>query len=241
VPFVSVRTAVASGVIAVAAVGVSVVPAGAGGASQYAPAANATSRVEAGYALRPAPAKASASTTFSVPKLACPATGLLGVAPGAFIFTGSGSAASLSGATVFVVCQSGSTFYQAETIVNGRRTALPVSAARGDKIVASVSVSTTKVSVTLNDTTRHLSYTLTGTGNMPAQVLDGIDALDSGSTQLGVPNFGSLGFSASTIDGKTLVAAAARALDRSSLTHLQIKTGARDATGTRFTETYKHS
>jgi hypothetical protein len=231
----------ATAAAALVATGLSAAPAYAATASWSAATANGTSRSEAGYALGPAPASASASMTFSVPRLVCPASGLLGIAPGAFIFTHSGSTASLSGATVFVVCQNGTTFYQAETIVNGKLTALPVAVARGDKVTTTVSVSATKVSVTLNDATRHLSYTRTGTGTTPVQVLDGIDSLNSGTTQLGVPNFGSLVFSSSSVDGKTLKAAAAKAIDRKSATHVEITTGTLDATGTRFTETFRHA
>lgn len=231
----------ATAAAAVVATGLSVTPAHAATASTYTDAANGTSRSEAGYARRLAPATSSASTTFLVPRLACPASGLLGAAPGAFIFTHSGSTANLSGASVFIVCQNGTTFYQAETIVNGKVTALPVTAARGDKVITTVSVSATKVSVTLNDATRHLSYTRTGSGTTPVQVLDGIDSLNSGSTQLGVPNFGTLVFSSSSIDGKTLGAAAAKPIDRKSATHVEITTGSLDATGTRFTETFRHA
>jgi hypothetical protein len=226
---------------AVVALGFSVTPAHAATASPYADPANGASRSEAGYALGSAPATSSASTTFLVPSLACPASGLLGVAPGAFIFTRSGSTANVSGASVFIVCQNGTTFYQAETIVNGKITALPVTARRGDKVITTVSVSATKVSVTLNDATRHVSYTRTGSGTPPVQELDGIDSPNSGPTQLGVPNFGSLIFSSSSIDGKTLRAAAAKPIDRRSATHLEVTTGTLDATGTRFTETFRHA
>jgi hypothetical protein len=74
-----------------------------------------------------------------------------------------------------------------------------------------------------------------------ASNIDGIDSLNSGTRQLGVTNFSSLVFSNSSVDGKTLKAAAAKAIDRKSATHLQITTGSLDATGTRFTETFRHS
>jgi hypothetical protein len=228
--------------VAMAAVGLSASPVQAATASHFAAAANVTSPGQAGYVLRPAPATSSASTTFSVPGLTCPASGLLGVAPGAFVFTGSGTTASLSGAGVFLVCQNGATIYQAEAIVNGAGTPLAVTVAKADVITTTVSVSATKVSVTLKDTTKHFTKTLTGSGATPNEVLDGIDSLTSGGTQLGVPNFGKVAFSNSSIDGKTLKAAAAKALDMVSTTHvLKIKTGTLDATGKKFTDTYKHA
>lgn len=227
-------------VIAVAVV--STVPVHVAAASPFVAATNLTSTVAAGYELSPVPASASASTTFSVPALVCPTSGTLGIAPGSLIFTGSGSTATASGASVFLVCQNGATIYQAEGLVNGTGTVLSVTVAKGDKITTSVSVTATKVSVTLTDSTKHFTKTLTGSGAVPAEALDGIDSLNQGTTQLGVPNFGKLAFSNSSIDGKTLKAAAAKAVDRVSATHvLQIKTGRLDATGKKFSETYKHS
>ena len=148
----------------------------------------------------------------------------------------------MSGAGVFLVCQNGATIYQAEAIVNGTGTALSVTVAKGDVIITTVSVTATKVTVTLKDTTKKFSKTLSGSGAVPSEVLDGINSLTSGGTQLAVPNFASIHFTGSSIDGKTLTAATAKAVDMATTAHvLQIKTGPLDATGKKFTETYKHS
>jgi hypothetical protein len=238
----TIRKAAVTVGVAIAAVGLlNASPVQAATASHFA-AANLTSTGQAGYLLTPALATSSASTTFSVPALKCPATGLTGVAPGSFVFTGTGTTASISGAGVFLVCQNGATIYQAEAIVDGTGTALAVTVAKADVITTTVSVTATKVTVTLKDTTKHFAKTLTGAGAKPTEVLDGIDGLNSGTTPLGVPNFGTTALSNSSIDGKTLTLAAAKALDRATAAHvLQIKTGTLDATGKKFTETFKHS
>ncbi len=229
---------------AVLVVGAGLTTATAHAASGLAPgihAANQKSTFVAGYVLSPAPASASAATTFVVPTLTCPASGTLGDAPGALIFTGSGSSASLSGASVFLVCQNGTAFYQASAVVNGVGKAVAVSVAPGDSITISVAVNATRTAVTFSDTTQSFTKKFKGVGATPSAVLDGIDSLDSGTTQLPNANFHTIAFSASKIDGQTLAAAGAAAVDEvNSANVLQIKTSALDATGQKFTETYKH-
>jgi hypothetical protein len=240
----NVQKAVATAAVVI--IGAGVTTATAHAATGLAPgihAANLKSSVAAGYLLNPAPASATANTTFVVPTLTCPASGTQGDAPGALIFTGSGASASLSGASVFVVCQNGTAFYQASAVVDGTGKMVAVSPAPGDSITISVSVTATKTGVTFSDTTQSFTKKFKGAGATPAVVLDGIDSLvDNTNTQLPNANFHKISFSASKIDGQTLAASGAKAFDMVSSAHvLQIKTSALDSTGQKFTETFKHA
>jgi hypothetical protein len=239
----TVRKAAATAGVAIAALGLSASPAHAAHGTPFAPLANLQSQGIAGYLLQPAPASSSASTSFTVPGLICPASGLLGIAPGAFVFSGTGTSATLSGAFVLLICQNGATFYQADVIINGGQAVLSVAVAKGDKITTSVAVTAVKTSVTFKDTTKAFKQTFIGSGATPAAALDGIDSVqDSTGKQLRVPNFGNIAFSSSTIDGKPLSTAGAKAVDMVTATHvLQIQTSTLGTTGNTFSDTYKHS
>jgi hypothetical protein len=212
-------------------------------ASPARPLANARSTGQAGYEITTAPAKSSASDTFTVPKVTACTSALTGIAAGSLIFTGSGTTASISGAGVFILCNGGAPAYQAEAIVNGTGTALSVAVAAGDVISTSVTVIATKVTVNLKDTTKHFTKTLTGTGAVPAIVLAGIDTLVSGTTPLPVPKFATITFTKGKMDGKTPKLAGAIAVDLVTATtpvKIRILTGKLSATGDSWTETFKH-
>lgn len=207
-------------------------------------AANATSTGQAGYEVTTAPAKSSASATFTVPAAKGCTSTASGIAAGSLIFTGSGSTASISGVGVFIECNGGAPAYAAVAVVNGTGTQLAVTISPGDVVTTSSSVTATKVKVSFKDTTKNFAKTLSGAGAVSAVVLDGIDSLVQGTTQLPVPNFKKISYSAGLEDGKTPKAAGAIAVDMATAATppvLQIKTGPLSATGNAWTETFKHA
>jgi hypothetical protein len=208
------------------------------------PLANSQSVGQAGYEIRPAPASSSASASFKVPTVTGCTSTFTAVAPGSFIFTGTASAPSISGATVLVACNAGAPLYQATAIVNRTATPLTVTVAAGDVITTSVTVTKTKVTVVFADTTKHFTKTVTGTGAVPAVVLDGIDTLVQGTTPLPVPKFSPISFSKGKEDGKTPKAAGAIAVDLVTATTpkvIRVLTSALGTTGDSWTETFKHA
>ena len=203
--------------------------------------ANSTSTAQAGYAVTTVPASSSAFAKFKVPAI----TGCTGTTTVTGISTGVFDFSSTSGtfASVFVVCNAGTPLYQATVFVNGVQTAATWVPAPGNLISVSVSMSATASRATVKDITLNKSLSKSATaGATPAAVIDGMDALVSGTTQLPVPNFGKIAFSAGKIDGVTPKAAAAFAVDmKTSGGILQIHTGTLNVAGNGWSEFFKHA
>ena len=206
-------------------------------------AANGTSTGQAGYFVTKAPASASASEKFTVPKLTCTST-LSGIAIGSLIFTGSGATASFTAAALFAECSGGAPAYAAIVAVNGSATQGTFTPAVGDVIKVSVSGSKTAAKATVTDVTKskHVSASA-ATGATNALVLDGIDSLvNNAGTQLAIPNFGKEKFKVGMEDGKTVMAAGGVPVDlKTSAGVLKIHTGALNTAGNVWKEIFKHS
>jgi hypothetical protein len=109
-------------------------------------------------------------------------------------------------------------------------------------MTATVSVSGTATKATLKDVTQAKSVSKTGVGGTPGEVLDGITNVPSmAGTPLPIPKFAPVTFSAAKLDGKTPKAAGAVALNLVKGKTVQILTGALNATGNGWTETFKHA
>jgi hypothetical protein len=214
------------------------------------PAAQAAPNVQlttfAGYGLAAVPASVTASMSFKVPTVTgCTATNSE-VAIGAGDVSGTGTAAKVSGAAVAVGCKSGKAFYEAVLTINNKTT-LEGAVSAGDTIMASGSMSATKVSVSVKDTTHALSKSASGTGSKPTDVADGMTAVPvaTGSTKLlPIPKFGTVGITSALLDGKTPKADSAIAVNMATAATggtVKILTGALNGTGNGWTETWKHA
>jgi hypothetical protein len=205
---------------------------------------NATSTGQAGYFVTKAPASASASVKFTVPRLTCTSTNA-GVAFGSTIFTGTGTTSSYTAANLFVLCRGGAPLFAAVVAVNAHATQGSFTPAAGDVITASVTESTTAAKAVLTDVTKSKILSARAvTGRTNALVLDGVDTLLSNTTgkPLPIPNFGTENFRAGQEDGTTVHAAGAIAVDLKTATGvLKIHTGTLNAAGDVWNELFKHS
>jgi hypothetical protein len=210
---------------------------------------NPTTTQAAGYAIQGAavPASASASDSFKVPALNCTTTPGSGVGLAAVIATGTTAAPSATFGAVFALCDTstGTTpVYEAAVVVNGTQTVATFAPAVGDKISVAASETATSAKAMVKDVTQAKSLTKSaavGATNMA--VLDGMVAVPNGTTLMPIPNFGTEHFTSGKIDGTTVMAAGAFAVDmKSSGGVLQIHTGALNATtGNAWSEIFKHT
>jgi len=201
---------------------------------------NLTSPGQAGYLLSPAPATATAKDKFKVPTVTgCTAT-LTAVAFGNLIFASSGAAET--GGLVVVGCSGGSPFYEDLTLVNGAQTSTPIAVAPGNVIKVKAKESATAASAKLTDVTTGMSDSgSAATGATNGVVLDGVETLVSGSSALGIPNFGTVKFTGGSIDGATVGASGAAAYNLNATgSQVQIKTSALTG-GTAWTEKWIHA
>jgi hypothetical protein len=207
---------------------------------------NATSTAAAGYVITTAPASASASESFKVPALSCTATPNSGIALTAVIATTIGTTASDTLGAVFAVCDTstGTTpVYEAVVVVNGSQTVATFVPKAGDKINIAATETATSAKASVKDVTQAKSFAKSApAGGTNSAVLDGMLALLNGTTQLPVPNFGTAHFTSGKIDGTTVSAAHAIAVDmKTSGGILQIHTGALSTTGNAWSEIFKHT
>jgi hypothetical protein len=177
----------------------------------------------------------SAQTTFTVPTVTCTATD-------SGVILGSGDFSSISGwvsaGGIVVGCQDGAPSYQAEAVVNNNPSTLDMTPVPGDTVTTTVSIVPGETDVTVNDVTQDVSLTTSAAvGSVGTYVSDGIDALRTPAI-LPVPNFGSVAFSNTSINGKTVKKAHGKPISRKSGKTLEIKTGKLSKSGDAFTETY---
>jgi hypothetical protein len=206
---------------------------------------NGTSTSAAGYVITTPPASASAVVKIVVPTITgCTGSSTSGVtsgiALGVFDFT---SAPSISGAFEEAVCYDGAPAYAGVLVVNGTATQTSFTPGPGDKIKVKVSESASATSVKLTDVTTSQTAHTSGAGGTNADVLDGIDALESTSgSQLPNPDFGTMTYSGGKIDGVTVSAAGATGInEQTSGGTLQILTSALNSGGNGWTEKFKHA
>ena len=201
----------------------------------------ASSRQFASYALAPAPATVSASTTLVVPKVAgCPSTST-GVDAAVLVTTGSGATASASAGDVFLSCNHGQPHFGLGFLLNGARTSF-LDPAPGDTIVLGVSVTSTKVMVGIYDRTKGFAKIVSGPGAVGVKVFLGMFAVTGTGPLEPIPNFGAMSFGSASIDGSTPAAVHAVATNMKNRTGtLQIATSPLGAAGNSWTENFKHS
>jgi len=203
---------------------------------------NGTSTGQAGYFQLTPPATSSVKDKFTVPTVTGCTSTEAAVGFGTFIFTGSGSTATVSGAAVLLGCVSSTPVYEGVTIVNGVETPTSFTPAPGDVIAAKTKVTATAVAVKLKDVTQAMTATGSSTsGATPAAILAGVDTLVGTGGTLPVPNFGTVHLTAGKIDGVTVGASGATAFDLNSTgSQIQIKTSALTG-GNAWSEKFIHA
>ncbi len=203
--------------------------------------APAGARARAGRSLRVterASSRSSASTTFTVPTETC-TSAATGIIVGSGIF--SAVSGWVSAAGVVVACQGGVPVYSAQEVVNNAVTNLSLVPAPGDVVTTSVDIVPGQTMVAVDDVTQGVSPTTTvAVGSVGTYISDGIDG-DGDPNALPVPDFGAVSFSNSSIDGKTLKAAHAKAISRVTNGDLQILVGPLNSAGTGFGQTFESS
>lgn len=184
------------------------------------------------------------SAIIVVPKLNCKAT----PAAGSAIYAGVGIQSVNTFARLYLACTpQGVARYYPSLVVNGTVKNIQGDAAQaGDTIQFAVSQSDSQVTDSVIDLTHKFNVTRNGTGSGTGQ---GITAGDysavSGSTTSGVPNFGTLLFSSSLINGYPFGSAGtglqADDLSTSSTGPLQVKTTYSASNKEAFATVFRHS
>ncbi len=151
---------------------------------------------------------------------------------------------TFSVAFLFTGCVNGTAVYYPGLVINGTETDYPASAfSAGDVITLSTSVTTTGTTLQVTDVTAGVTKKLTGAGASASAAYIGDDGwATSTGTLLGVPNFGTLTFTNSLIDGKA--PASWRPLKYLRVNHagiVQIAPGSLSLAGTAFVTYYNHS
>jgi len=190
----------------------------------------------AGYEARESVTSASAS--FTIPKLTCPNSGMLGIAPGVSL-----TGATTTEADVAVLCQNGALHDVARMFLNNSPPYdLPIAINPGDTMAVSVSETPAADTATITDLTQQTSVTkrASGASNVLARIGDG-SVLDNTGLLLGVPPFGAITFSAAKVNGSALGASSPTPVNRTLFSTLKISTGALDSTGTSFTTNFRHA
>jgi hypothetical protein len=213
--------------------------------TRFADAANGTSTTFGGWVFTQKAAK-SVTTQYKVPTLKC-TKAASGVGPIAVMVTGTKAAPVFNAAGLLLECSTaGAASATAAVVVDGAATASTKPVAAGDLIQATVTTSTTTTTVTVADLTKGHTFKLTKSGKGAAAVQEQIidDSLASGTTQLPVANFGTIGFTSAAINGKAIgtVTSGMGVNMVSAKKVLQILTG--PVTGTKknaFTTTFKHA
>src|SRR5262249_46170027 len=130
--------------------------------------ANATSTTFAGWVLTPKGAT-SVTTEYKVPALTCTST-TSGVAPGAFMATGTSKAPNSNAAGVILECASGTPAAAPGVIVDGVESAAPNAVAVGDLMKATITTSAAKTTATIADLTTGHTFTFSKSGKGAASL-----------------------------------------------------------------------
>jgi hypothetical protein len=186
------------------------------------PASANTPSVHAGYDAVQTGSSASAQTSFSVPTVTCPNTDFQLTGPAAIIRTSANGTNYANGGAITTGCYNGGAFYRAQLQDNGSVTipsASPV--LPGDRVQISTSVSASATTVSITDMTQGWTRSETGAGGTPtlAAVAMGAYGCTTGAHPCRpIPQFSKTTFAFSEIDGVSLAAAGAVAVDATSST-----------------------
>lgn len=181
------------------------------------------------------------SAIIVVPKLNCSGT----PAAGSSIYAGVGIQSVNSFARLDLACTAkGVARYSPSLEVDGKTTNIGDAAHAGDMVELAVSQSDSQVTDSVIDLTHRFMATRSGTGSGTSQgVTAGDYPVTSGSTTLGVPNFGTLAFSSALVNGYPLGATGTglQADDLYASSTLQIKTTYAAGSPELFATVFKHS
>jgi hypothetical protein len=199
----------------------------------------------AGYQVQAGGFTGSSTTTvgakFKVPELSPCGAVESGIHPDVGLYNGTNAGQTASTAGMFIFCKNGKAHYYPMLSVNGHESDYPAAKARpGDTIIAHVSHSSSKTSVSVVDKTRNFKRSAHGAGSSETNSpWIGVDPLFEHDNLLRVPNFGSLRFRRCV--GVKSGGFAARFNRRTSGGTLQIKTGAFPNSTKAFSTVFKHS
>jgi hypothetical protein len=202
--------------------------------------ANSTSQGFAGYSLTQTTAITSASTAFTLPSLACPATGSFGILAVAELANSNSHTAAVGGA--LIACINGSASYRPFVFINGVQTTPGLTLAAGDKLTVAVNQDKTTASVIITDLTHPATRTLSGSGGRDREASIGDFAVAIGGQPSGIPPFGRIIFSHDDINGVALGSLNPTAIDMVAPGGtVQITTSTLTHGGNSFRTTFKHS
>jgi len=211
---------------------------------RFAGTANATSTGLAGWVFG---AKAAASVTaeFKIPALKC-TTVTSGVAPSSAMLTGSMTAPNVNVASVLLVCSKGAAIAIPAVTVDGTETNGTQAVHAGDLMKATVTTTATTTTATIADLTagHTFSFKKSGKGAASFQELIVDTAVNQGTTQLPVANFGKISYTKCAVGGKAIGIVTPRTAVNMQTSGgvLQILTGAITGTGSNaFITTFKHA
>jgi hypothetical protein len=212
---------------------------------RFAAPATSTSTQFGGWVFEPGAAGKSVTAEFTIPALTC-TSATTGASPSVVMDTLGSAGQTDSVANVLQVCSGGKAHLTPALTVDGVETNGKQTARTGDLMKATVVTSPTKNTATIADLTKGHTFTLTKSGPGAAFIEEfiGTFAVDQGSTQLPVANFGTVSYSNGAIGGKaigTRTPSAAVNMETSKNV-LQILTGKITGSGKNaFTTTWKHS
>ena len=146
----------------------------------------------------------SAQTTFTVPTESCTSTAT-GVILGSGIFSSISNWVSAAG--VVVACTGGVPSYSTQEDVNNTVYPVGITPVPGDTVTTTVNIVPASTTVTLDDVTQGVSQSETGAGMTGTYMSDGVDG-DGQPNPLPPGDFGATTFTDSSINGKSLLAAA---------------------------------
>jgi hypothetical protein len=195
----------------------------------------------AGYQATVAAGSATSSAAqYKLPALSC-TSAARGITPVAGVEVN--NFATYSAAFVFTGCSKGKAVYFPALVVSGKETNYASAAFHaGNVIKVATKVTTAGTTVSVTDVTTKVTKKRTGAGASPSAAYVGDSYWAVNGTILGVPSFGTLGFTNCSVDGKALSAAHPAKYQRvNSSGTVQITTGALSSKGTAFTTHFKHS
>jgi len=211
---------------------------------RFAGTANVTSTGLAGWVFG---VKAAASVTaeFKIPALKC-TTVTRGVAPSSAMLTGSMTAPNVNVASVLLVCSKGAAIAIPAVTVDGTETNGTQAVHAGDLMKATVTTTATTTIATIADLTagHTFSFKKSGKGAASFQELIVDTAVNQGTTQLPVANFGKISYTKCAVGGKAIGIVTPRTAVNMQTSGgvLQILTGAITGTGSNaFITTFKHA
>lgn len=202
----------------------------------------------AGYVIAGSNSNLNARATIVVPGVKC---GKRDQAVGPSVGMDDVVSKAITAADLFVACSQGKALFVPALVLNGVETNYKLKVHPGDKVALYASETATKGTVTFTDLTTKAKKTKTG----PGVGTDGVEfpwigdvAVFKGTSTkpLGVPNFGTIGFTGAKVLGKALGGYPHKALVRfdrynSKNTILQIHTTGLSSSGLSFKTLFKHS